>query len=109
MLFSTPGTIVEIDALFSSTGRLTEEARKKLEEAELIFGVARDDGHEFIVYGLDIIKAALAGQESAVVILSVGVDQETDDLEKLVAAVRVVKGRDDYEEASNWRANHGRA
>ena len=106
------GNFVEIDGLFESLGyfkiagevrpfeniRLTIEGREMIESAEIIVGVAREDGHGFLVFGRDKLQAiAKSGREESLYVLRVGLDQETDDLEKLCAVVKGVKGKHDYE------------
>ena len=90
--------VVEIDGLFDQSG-LQPWAIQWLDGADFIFGVARSDGHHFLICGRELMQKISSGTESEGdrAIAYVGLDQETDDLEKLVAAVRHIKGRDDYQ------------
>jgi hypothetical protein len=74
------------------------DPRPVLHGADIIFGVDIMSGHEFIVFGRDVLEEiARSGQSRRLRVLYIGIDQETEELEKLLAMVQVVKGRDDYQ------------
>lgn len=55
-------------------------------------------GRQALVYGRSVLGAIAAGGQAAeVAVLAVELDMDTDELERLVALVRVVKGHDDYQ------------
>lgn len=96
---------IPVNALFSADdARLNpeqaDEIRSWLHEADLIFGTDVMSGHEFIVYGRDLVQRIAQGTPPGedVRILNIAVDQEeeSDDLERLIALVVTVKGRHDY-------------
>jgi hypothetical protein len=94
--------VIPIHALFAADGinpnpEHADEIRQALHDAEVIFGVDVMSQHEFLVYGRHVPQQVLdTGQERDVHVLRIGLDMETDELERLVALVRVVKGHDDY-------------
>jgi hypothetical protein len=52
--------------------------------ADVILGVRREDGHEFLMYGKDLLeRVAKTGKEEPGNVLHVEMDQETDALERL--------------------------
>jgi hypothetical protein len=93
---------VAIDALFdeSGFGRNLDadfDPTDVINAADVILGVSREDGHEFLMYGRDILeRMATSGKEEQVNVLRVEMDQETADLEKLGAIITVLKGHHDY-------------
>ena len=92
--------IIPIDALFGDgmSPNLASDPRRCLRDAEIVFGVDWMTEHEFIVYGRESLKEiARAGEPKALAVLRIGLDQETDELEKLIALIRAVKGKDDYQ------------
>jgi hypothetical protein len=68
-----------------------------LDSVDLIFGVDAMSRREFLVYGRDglqeVVKSGRARQMSVV---RIELDQDTTELELLIALVRVMKGKDDY-------------
>ena len=48
----------------------------------------------------EALEAMAKGKARSVKVLRIGLDQETDELEKLIALVRVVKGHDDYQDGT---------
>ncbi len=76
----------------------TEEYRDRLKAAEVIMGVDVDSGHEFLVFGRDCLQRIIDRNETeSIAVVRVSLDQDTDELEWLCAAVQVLKGRDEYE------------
>ena len=70
-----------------------------LHDAQLIIGRDVMSRHEFIVYGRDLLERIAKGKKGmgvSVVVIEVDQGEESDDLEKMIAMVRTVKGKDDY-------------
>lgn len=95
--------VIPINALFqeseqSKFGVNPEfDARQLLKDADMILGVNVMNGHEFIAYGRDVLKEIVKSREARdVKVVHIGIDQETDELEQLLALVQVVKGHHDY-------------
>lgn len=93
---------VTIDALTDGRGGPNHDAPfdvyDALDQAEVIIAVDVDTGRESLVYGRDNLKRiAASGNSEPLPVLHVELDIETDELERLVAAVAAVKGRHDYE------------
>jgi hypothetical protein len=92
---------VAIHALVDEEGRLNRSADfdpwDLIESAGVILGVNVSDGHEFLVYGRDLLESvARGGEEREVRVLRVELDQETDELDMLVAIIESIRGRHDY-------------
>lgn len=89
--------VMPIAALFDEDcGRnLNSSPQDTLREAAIILGVTSE--REFLVYGKETLEAMAQGQPRKARVLRVGLDQETDELEKLIALIRAVKGHDDYQ------------
>jgi hypothetical protein len=93
---------VAIDALFDTSGTGCNRDADfhpddLINAADVIIGVSRADGHEFLMYGKDALeRAARTGQEEPGNVLRVEMDQETDDLERLVVLIEILKGHCDY-------------
>jgi hypothetical protein len=91
---------IPIDALFASDGISPNpelDAAKMLSEAQVIIGRDVMTGHEFLLFGRDrLARIARTGVEQAAVVLKIELDQETDELEKLIALVEFIKGKHDY-------------
>lgn len=55
-------------------------------------------GRQAVVYGRNVLEAiAASGQADELAVLAVELDMDTDELERLVALVRVIKGHDEYQ------------
>ena len=96
-----PIDIIPIEALFDEgTGpNLSADPRPALAEAEVIFGVDVMSQRRFLVYGRKTLERISRSKKRRLCkILFIGLDQETEELEKLLALVQVVKGYDDYRE-----------
>lgn len=90
---------IPIEAFFDEHygPNLSADPREALAEAEVIYGVDVMSGHRFVVFGRDDLERIVASGEAEELSVSyVSLDQDTDELEKLVALVKVVKGREDY-------------
>jgi hypothetical protein len=69
-----------------------------MNEAELIFGIDIMSSREFLIYGRDLLhEIANSGATRNVSVVAVELDQDSDELETLIALVQVLKGKDDYQ------------
>ena len=74
------------------------EYREELRQADVIFGVDVNSQREFLVYGRSALKRIIrSGQEILLRVVRVELDQETDELEYLLAALHVLRGHHDYQ------------
>ena len=74
------------------------DPRPALNAAQVVLGVDVMSGREFLVYGRqELERIGKTGKGTKLAILRIGIDQETDELERLCALMLVVKGRFDYE------------
>src|SRR5262249_38520381 len=91
---------VSIHALFAADGINPNpefDPRPALAAVEVILGVDVMTGREFLVYGRDALERVVrSGRPMPMRVLKVGLDQETDELERLIALVLITKGRHDY-------------
>jgi hypothetical protein len=92
--------IVPIDALFDTEGNgpnLETDYRQRLHDAKVILGVDTMSGRKFIVFGKDCLLRILANPKGeSVPMIFIGLDEDTDELERLLALVTVIKGHHDY-------------
>jgi len=100
-LESDPEYPIPIEALFDETWtgpNLSKDPRKAFADAQVIFGVDVMSQCEFLVYGKKVLEEIVkSGTSQKLYTIHVAIDQETDELEKLLALVQVVKGHDDYQ------------
>src|SRR5262249_23669947 len=91
-----------IKDLWDETGCKSPDARRAVAEAELIVGVDTISGRRFIVYGRNAAKNIAVNDVSPPPKLAVSLNTDfgSRDLERLVAMVRAVKGRDEYKPCS---------
>jgi hypothetical protein len=99
---------IPIDALFDLTGSRPNtdanfDVRKTLRAADVIVGRDVMTGHEFILYGRDAVERISASgddsEDAGVIVISL--DHESDDLQRIIAVVKMVKGRHDYRAISD--------
>jgi hypothetical protein len=92
---------ISIDALFDESGRgpnLSADPRPLLKAADVVFGVDRMSGRQFLVYGADSLRRVIqTGKAGEFLVMRIELDQETDDLERLLALMIVLKGKHDYQ------------
>jgi hypothetical protein len=92
--------IIPFEALFAADGINPNpecDPRPELHRADVILGVDVMSGREFLVYGRKALEEIVAtGETREHAVVRIGIDQETDQLEKLSALVQVVKGSHDY-------------
>lgn len=71
--------------------------RLLVEKADVIFGQDVDSRRPFVLYGTERLEAIRAGGETEQLrVLVIDLDDDTTELEWAVAAVRTLKGHDDY-------------
>jgi hypothetical protein len=77
------------------------EYRDLLRDAEVIFAHDVSTGSNSIVFGRDVLQR-IAGSDAGgeAKVLTVELDQGTDELEYLVTVVELVKGQHDYKPSS---------
>jgi hypothetical protein len=93
--------VIPINALFGESlepnTSLPFHPGQFLAEADVIFGVNVMEDRNFLVYGRKAIEEiALTGKKKDLRVVRIALDQETDELEKLIALVTVIKGKHDY-------------
>ena len=92
--------IVSIDALFASdeySPNIEIDAAGVLGRSQVILGRDTMTERQFLVYGRGALESVVAsGEPQALDVLTVELDEQTLELEKLIALVEVVKGHTDY-------------
>ena len=94
---------VPLEAFFSADGIHKPnpehpELLERLRSAEVVISYDIMTERESIMFGLELLREIASGHDAKQVeLLRIGIDQETDELEKLAALIQVVKGRHDYE------------
>jgi hypothetical protein len=91
--------VIPIEALFDESlgPNLSSDPRLALHKANVIIGVDVMNQREFLVYGRNTLKRIVAsGVAELVPVLRIGLDQDSDELEKLLALVQIIKGQHDY-------------
>lgn len=90
---------VTINSLLDETTGINHAASFDVWEclgtADVIFGEDVASQHRFLVYGRDLLEAS-GGEGERLRVLTVELDQETEELEKLISLVYATKGRHDY-------------
>jgi hypothetical protein len=93
------GDIVPIEALLGAERNHVEdvENRRLLAIADLIFGVDLKSGKQSLIFGRSALEELVRfGKSDILRVVNVGIDQETEELEKLAALVQDIKGYHDY-------------
>ena len=100
-LGSDPDHPIPIEALFDETWtgpNLAEDPRRTLADAQVIIEIDVMSRHQFVVYGRKVLEEIVeTGVAQELPTIFVAIDQETEELEKPLALVDVVKGHDDYQ------------
>ena len=92
-------TPIPIDALFDDHCDVNEskDYRPVLNAADIILGVDVMSEREFLVFGRQALEQiAVSGQTDQLVVVKIALDQDSTELEKLIALVTVIKGSHDY-------------
>lgn len=105
-LFGTDAVLtIPIHALFDKSGHapnLNADPRQVLHESSVIFGIDVMTRNEFLVFGRTTLERMAATATSEPVrVLRIEIDQATEELEQLLALMRTVKGRHDYEASTD--------
>lgn len=90
---------IAVNALFGKgmEPNMSADYEQFIENADVIFGVDVMSEREFLVYGRKALRDnAISGQVKTLAVTRVALDQETEELEKLVALIRILRGSDDY-------------
>jgi hypothetical protein len=91
---------IPIHALFDENGTGPNPGANPstvIRDASVIVGVDVMSGREFLVFGRQALEAASNSDKPIdMAVLKVALDQETDELERLLALVHVIKGQHDY-------------
>jgi hypothetical protein len=96
-----PAPVIPINALFGKgfgpNLSTPLDSRQELRDADVILGMDVMSRSVFLIYGQDVLEdLARTGEARHLRVLRIGLDQETEELERLVALVETVKGRHDY-------------
>ena len=93
--------VIPIHALFDGSGinpNLDSDPRPAFRDAQIIIGVDVMSQREFLVFGRELLQEIVtSGRDQSVATLYIGLDQETDELEQLIALTVATKGRHDCE------------
>ena len=93
---------ISIHALFAEDGinpnpESADDPREIVARADVVFAVDVMTGKKALVFGRSVLERIVAGGAAEPAqVLEVELDMKTDELERLVALTRVVKGHDDY-------------
>jgi hypothetical protein len=91
--------VVPIDSLLDDAPRtdLACDPRDELSDADVIVAVDGATQQEFLIFGRETLQRIVdRGSAEARHVMHVGVDRESDDVERLCALVKAVKGRCDF-------------
>lgn len=105
MDFVTPENTYPIAALFGTEDDSTKpntsldrHPSEIINEADLIFGVDVMTRNQFLLYGRNLLQQIVESEISEPChVIAIELDQETDELEKIIALVEVIKGSCDYQ------------
>jgi len=92
--------VIPIAALFDEAygPNLSDDPRSDLHAADIIMGVDVMSQREFIVYGRDLLERIAAGtQATEASMMRIGIDQDADELQRMIALVITIKGSHDYQ------------
>jgi hypothetical protein len=92
-------TRLPIDALFDDKYGPNQDikARELIRSADVIFGIDVMTRNEFLLYGRKKLrKIAKTGKAKNLACMAIELDQDSDELEKMVALIKAVFGVVDY-------------
>lgn len=98
-VMGTPLKWITIDALFQERDgpKLGIRPWEVIENAEVVIGRDIANHNEFLIYGRKFLENVAGGDgRGKVRVVGVELDRETQQLEKLIAVVKAVKGSHDY-------------
>lgn len=91
---------IPINALFAADGSRPNpnlDTRQALAAADVILGIDVMSKREFVLYGKKTLEKIARGKVGqSVSVFRIELDEDSDDLERAVALVEVVKGCCDY-------------
>lgn len=105
----TPLKWITIESLFDEGEQpsLGNHPWGVIENAQVVLGRDIANQNEFLIYGRKFLEDMIgAGGHGKARIVGVELDQETPQLEKLIAVVQTVKGSHDYKGGSNDAVRH---
>ena len=84
--------VIPIEALFDESGtgpNLRADPRHALNDAEVVIGVDVMTQREHLIYGRELLQQIAGGKLSrSGKVIRIGIDDETEELEKLAASCR---------------------
>jgi hypothetical protein len=93
--------IIPLAAFFAPDGLRPNpefDSRWILHRAKVILAIDSRSNEEVLVFGRRTLEAIVKSNVSkGLALVKIGIDIETDELDRLLALVRLVKGRDDYQ------------
>ena len=97
-----PGETIPFHALYAADGTSlsTEafDARKIIQNSDIIFAVDVMSDRMLLVYGRDALQRIAGGGESEILsILKIAIDEGTEELDMLLKLVETLKGRHDLD------------
>jgi hypothetical protein len=99
-----PGRSIPIDALFAAEGtgpnvQAEFDARQIIQAADVILGIDVMTRNTFIIFGREFLKgiAEGAGSPQRSAIVKIELDEQTDELARLVRLVETIRGRHEYQ------------
>lgn len=91
---------IPIEAIFDEGGfgpNMELDPRASLELADVIFGRDVMTQHQFLLYGREALERIVeSGDTEPLAALHIELDQDSEELEKIIALIEVMKGRHDY-------------
>jgi hypothetical protein len=95
-----PKQAIPVEALFAADDinpNPESDPRPALAAADVVLGMDVDSGRQFLLYGRDTLERIVrSGRPGPQRVLLIALDQETDELERVLALLLAVKGRHDY-------------
>jgi hypothetical protein len=93
-----PIEAIQVESLFDCDQMPIEEGKYLLAQADAILAYDVMSEVEVLVFGNDaVLDAALSDGKQDLRVLQVAIDEDSDELDRLLALVLVVKGYHDYE------------
>jgi hypothetical protein len=88
----------DIRQIINGHSQTTPGTKEAFRQAEVIMAVDLSTGREILVFGKALIeKIVRSGKARTVRMVRIAIDEETEDLERLIALVQAFKGSHDYE------------
>ena len=88
---------IPLEAFFGREVQVNPVTKDLILQADVILGIDVMIGQEYVVFGKPALqRIAETGRGEDLRILRVGIDEATDDLDKLCGLVMLLRGRFDY-------------